>query len=77
MADGLMCLDDKRLASSEISSESRALVAQMFRAPVESFVGVPWTKALGADLRKFLIQALQRHIEKKLVTAGVLEKGSF
>ena len=37
LADGLMCPEDKRLASSEISSESRALAAQMFRAPVESF----------------------------------------
>ncbi|MBZ5722970.1 MAG: DNA repair protein RecO [Acidobacteriia bacterium] len=74
LADGLMCLDDKRLASSEISAESRTLAAQMFRAPVESFAGAPWPKALGADLRKFLIQTLQRHIEKKLVTAGMLEK---
>ncbi len=77
LADGLMCSDDKRLASSEISSESRALAAQMFRAPVDSFAEEPWPKALGADLRKFLIQILQRHLEKKLVTAGMLEKGSF
>ena len=77
LADGLMCGDDKRLASSEISSESRALASQMFRAPVDSFAGVPWPKAQGSDLRKFLIQILQRHIEKKLVTAGMLEKGSF
>jgi len=27
-----------------------------------------------SDLRKFLIQTLQRHIEKKLVTAGMLDK---
>jgi DNA repair protein RecO (recombination protein O) len=74
LADGLMCPDDKRLASSEISAESRALAAQMFRAPVESFVGRPWPKAQAADLRKFLIQILQRHIEKKLVTAAMLEK---
>jgi DNA repair protein RecO (recombination protein O) len=77
LADGLMCPDDKRLASSEISSESRMLAAQMFRAPVESFTETPWPKAQGADLRKFLIQILQRHIEKKLVTAGMLEKGGF
>ena len=77
LADGLMCAEDKRLASSEISSESRTLAAQMFRAPVDSFAGTPWPKALGADLRKFLIQILQRHIEKKLVTAGMLEKGGF
>jgi DNA repair protein RecO (recombination protein O) len=74
LADGLMCADDKRLASSEVSSESRALVAQMFRAPVESFAATPWPRAQGSDLRKFLIQILQRHIEKKLVTAGMLEK---
>jgi DNA repair protein RecO (recombination protein O) len=77
MADGLMCPEDKRLASSEISSDSRALAAQMFRAPVESFTRTPWPKSQGADLRKFLIQTLQRHIEKKLVTAGMLDKGGF
>src|SRR6201997_2858008 len=77
LADGLMCPDDKRLASSEISGESRALAGQMFRAPGESLAGNPWPKAQGADLRKFLIQVLQRHLEKKLVTAGMLEKGGF
>ena len=74
LADGLMCPEDKRLASSEISKDSRELAAKMFRAPVESFAGDPWPKAQAADLRKFLIQALQRQIEKKIVTAGMLEK---
>lgn len=74
LADGLMCPDDKRLASSEMSSDSRALASQMFRAPVESFAGVPWPKSRGIDLRKFLVQTLERHIEKKLVTAGMLER---
>jgi len=77
LADGLMCTDDKRLASSEISAESRALAAQIFRVPVEGFVGKTWPKSQCADLRKFLIQILQRHIEKKLITAGMLEKGGF
>jgi DNA repair protein RecO (recombination protein O) len=77
LADGLMCVDDKRLASSEISSESRMLAAQMFRAPVDTFSGVPWPKAQGADLRKLVVQILQRHIEKKLVTATMLEKSDF
>ena len=77
LSDGLMCAEDKRLASSEISPESRAVAAQMFRAPVERFAGTPWVKAQGADLRKFLMQILQRHIEKKFVTAGMLEKISL
>jgi DNA repair protein RecO (recombination protein O) len=74
LADGLMCVDDKRLASSEISTESRMLAAQMFRSPIESFAGVSWPRVLAADLRKFLMQILQRNIEKKLVTVGMLEK---
>src|SRR5262249_48320846 len=34
LADGLLCLKDKRLASSEMSAESRTLAAEMFRAPL-------------------------------------------
>lgn len=77
LADGLMCGDDKRLASSELSAESRSFAAQMLRAPVDAFAEEPWLKSQGADLRKFLMQILQRHIEKKLVTAAMLEKSDF
>jgi DNA repair protein RecO (recombination protein O) len=74
LADGLLCARDKRLASSEISAESRVLAAEMFRAPLENFSGVPWPRQRGADLRKFLAQRIQRHIEKMLVTAAMLDK---
>jgi DNA repair protein RecO (recombination protein O) len=74
LADGLTCLDDKRLASSEMSMESRTIAARMLRARVSDFAAIDWTKPVCADLRKFLIQILERHIEKKLLTAGMLEK---
>jgi DNA repair protein RecO (recombination protein O) len=74
LADGLLCQRDKRLASSEMSPESRMLAAEMFRAPLESFSGLLWPRQRGADLRKFLSQRIQRHIEKKLITAVMLEK---
>jgi DNA repair protein RecO (recombination protein O) len=74
LADGLMCTADKRLASAEMSGASRELAAVMFRAPLESFVGTPWPRTRGADLRRFLAQRIERHIEKKLVTAAMLEK---
>jgi len=74
LADGLMCIDDKRIASSELSPESRRIAARMLRARVCDFAGIEWPKALCADLRKFLIQILERQIEKKLVTAAMLEK---
>jgi DNA repair protein RecO (recombination protein O) len=46
----------------------------MLRSRVSEFSRIDWPKAVGADLRKFLLQILERHIEKKLVTAGMLEK---
>ena len=74
LADGLLCADDKRLASTEISADSRALVAEMFRASLDRLKGDPWPRARGADLRRFLAQRIERHIEKKLVTAAMLER---
>jgi DNA repair protein RecO (recombination protein O) len=80
LADGLMCDQHKRLASSQLSPESRALAVQMFRSPVESFADVGETESNGsgaghhADLRKFLVQIIERHLEKKLVTAVMLAK---
>jgi DNA repair protein RecO (recombination protein O) len=74
LVDGLMCQDDKRLASSEMSRESRALAAEMFRSPVDVMAQQVWPKSKAADLRKCLIQILERHLEKRLVTASMLEK---
>ena len=74
LADGLMCPQHKRLASSELTAESRAWAAQMFRSPVESFAAEPWTATQCADLRRLLVQILERHIEKKLTTASMLAK---
>lgn len=74
LADGLLCVRDKRLASTEISPDSRSVAAEMFRAPIENFAGSPWPRKRGADLRKFLAQRIERHIERKLVTGAMLEK---
>jgi len=74
LVDGLMCTQDKRLASSELSPESRAIAGEMFRSPIESFAGTPWPKSRAADLRRYLVQIMERHLEKKLVTATMLQK---
>ena len=73
LADGLMCPEHKRLASSELSAESRKLAAQMLRAPL-STIGADGSQKSGSDLRKFLLQLLERNIDKKLVTRGMVEK---
>jgi|SRR4051812_4951293 DNA repair protein RecO (recombination protein O) len=74
LADGLMCVSHKRLASLEMSPDSRVLAAEMFRAPIGGFRGPAWPRQKGADLRKFLTQRVERQLEKKLVSAGMLEK---
>src|SRR5579871_5602232 len=74
LADGLLCVDDKRLASIEISADSRAIAAEMFRAPLNRLKSEPWQRSRGADLRRFLAQRIERHIERKLMTAAMLDK---
>jgi len=74
LADGLMCPEHKRLASSELSAESRQLAGRMLRVPLSAIASSNSETHSGSDLRKFLLQTLERHIEKKLVTRGMLEK---
>jgi DNA repair protein RecO (recombination protein O) len=74
LADGLMCAEHKRLASIEMSAESRQIASEMFRAPIDAFTGAPWPRARAADLRRFLTQRVERALEKKLVSAAMLEK---
>ena len=74
LADGLMCPEHKRLASSELSAESRQLAARMLRVPLSAVQSSNSPTHSATDLRKFLLQTLERHIEKRLVTRGMLEK---
>jgi len=74
LMDGLMCAGDRRLACDALAMESRAMAAEMFRRPIGSFVQSYSAKQCGADLRRFLIQRLERHMEKPLVTARMLDK---
>src|SRR5579864_3289517 len=74
LADGLLCAHDKRLASTEISADSRTVAAEMFRSPVEAFAGAAWPRQRAAELRRFLAQRIERHVEKKLVTAAMLDR---
>jgi len=46
----------------------------MFRQPLESLAVESWTQSQGADLRRYLLQIVERHIEKKLVSAVMLNK---
>jgi DNA repair protein RecO (recombination protein O) len=44
----------------------------MLRAPVSAFAAEPWPRRRGTDLRRFTLQSLERHLERKLRTAEAL-----
>jgi len=74
LSEGLMCKQHKRLASIEMSAESRSLAAEMLKAPITQFTGAPWPRSRCAELRRFLHQRMEGQMEKKLMSAAILEK---
>ena len=74
LRDGLVCERDRRIASSEMTMESRALALRMFRNPVDHFAEEPVPTSRLADLRKFLMQIIDRHLDRKLQTSSQLER---
>jgi DNA repair protein RecO (recombination protein O) len=74
---GLICGTCRRLTGAsnswELSRESRDLVGQILRQPVAQLSGLPWSQATAADLRRFLVQQMESHAERRLITVPVLE----
>ena len=73
---GLLCGECRRTVGSgswELSAESRVVAEEMLRKPVAQMGQVRWSRETCADLRRFLIQQIEQHIERKLLTPPVLE----
>jgi DNA repair protein RecO (recombination protein O) len=59
--------------SQELSAESRAIAGEMLHTPVAQLSPMPWGQSRAADLRRFLVQRVEAHVERKLITAPLLE----
>jgi DNA repair protein RecO (recombination protein O) len=74
---GLICGHCRRLAGAgnswELSRESREIVGQILRQPVAQLGEQGWTQATASDLRRFLVQQMESHAERRLITVPVLE----
>ena len=73
---GLVCSHCRTpgLAGSwELSWESRSTAAEMLRKPVTQLTKAGWCQSTAADLRHFLVQQIEAHVERKLLTAPILE----
>ena len=75
LADGLMCVRGQAAGVVGDCQGVAELAAEMFRAPVESFAesGMAAKKAVRI-CASFLVQIMSGISEKKLVTAGMLER---
>ncbi|HEY1766974.1 MAG TPA: DNA repair protein RecO [Terracidiphilus sp.] len=73
-ADGLFCGLHRKGNASGLSADSWQLAQRMLHAPAAAFAGEAWPRRRGQDLRRFAVQALERHLEKKLRTAEALAR---
>jgi len=73
-ADGLVCGLHRGGNASVLSADSWQMAQRMLKLPVAAFAGEPWPRRRGSDLRRFTLQALERHLEKKLRTGEALAR---
>jgi DNA repair protein RecO (recombination protein O) len=71
-ADGLFCAVHRHLNDDELAVDSWQMAQRMLRAPVGAFAGETWTRRRAQDLRRFTVQALERHLERKLRSVEAL-----
>ena len=72
--DGLTCHDDRRPGSLALPAASIAEAARMFRGTVSALASEQWPKSRAADLRRFAIETLERHLERRLQSARALAR---
>jgi len=72
--DGLFCSLHRSAGSMPLSEDSWQLAQRMLRAPVANFAFEQWPRRRAQDLRRFTLQVLERHLERKLRTAEALAR---
>jgi len=61
------------LPELRVTGESRSIAEEMLRTPIAQLPERDWSRARAADLRRFLVRAIEEHVERKLVTVPILE----
>jgi DNA repair protein RecO (recombination protein O) len=72
--DGLTCADDRRPGSIGLNPASIAEAQRMFRGTVAGLATEAWPKSRTPDLRRFAIETLERHLERRLQSARALAR---
>jgi DNA repair protein RecO (recombination protein O) len=74
LADGLFCAIHRSGSATPLSADSWQLAQRMLRAPASAFAAEPWPRRRAQDLRRFTLQSLERHLERRLRTAETLAR---
>lgn len=61
------------LPDLRVSDESRNLAREMLTTPIHSLTPRTWTRTTSRDLRRFLITTIEQQVERRLITAQMLE----
>ncbi len=61
------------LPEMNLTQESQSIAMEMLTTPVGGLTPRTWDKYTAADLRRFLVRQMEEHIERRLITAPVLE----
>jgi DNA repair protein RecO (recombination protein O) len=73
-ADGLFCGLHANGTGSALSADSWQMAQRMLRTPASTFAGEAWPRRRGQDLRRFTLQTLERHLERKLKCAEAIAR---
>jgi DNA repair protein RecO (recombination protein O) len=73
-SDGLVCSEHRHPASRALAPASLATADRIFRSPIASMAEEDWPRGRAADLRRFAIQSIERHLERRLRSAHALSQ---
>ena len=72
--DGLFCAAHHSANAGRLAADSWQLAMRMMRAPASSFAAEAFPRRRAQDLRRFTLQVLERHLERRLRTAEALAR---
>lgn len=70
--DGLFCTVHRHGSGQILTGDSWQLAHRILREPVTAFVQEPWPRRRGQDLRRFTLQSLERHLERRMWSGEAL-----
>jgi DNA repair protein RecO (recombination protein O) len=73
-SDGLYCPLHRNGSAQPLAADSWQLAQRMLRSPAAVFAAEPWSRRRAQDLRRFALQSLERHLERKLRSAEALDR---